>query len=88
MQKAVMYLEDIGKITGKSSIFMTDPWGFREQSEFYNAIIRIKFNSVILHQLLIKLKEIEKESGREYPVSAGAQELSILTLSGVIQISH
>jgi len=63
MQQAVQYLEDTGEIIAKSSIFRTSPWGFTDQPEFYNAIIRY-YSIHAPKQLLNNIKRIEKKIGR------------------------
>jgi len=50
-------------IISRSSIYETEPWGFKSQQAFYNQAINIRsrFNPF---QLLEKLQLIEKEMGR------------------------
>lgn len=55
--------QDAGKILIRSSIYKTEAWGFSEQPDFYNQVLKIE--TVHLPEILLeKLLNIEKEMGR------------------------
>ena len=59
-----------------SSIYETLPYGYKNQANFYNAVIKIK-TSYKLIELLNHLKSIEKEIGREKNVRWGPREIDL-----------
>ncbi|MBN2280626.1 MAG: 2-amino-4-hydroxy-6-hydroxymethyldihydropteridine diphosphokinase [Candidatus Marinimicrobia bacterium] len=62
------------ELTGVSSIFETEPLYYYEQDYFYNAVAEIKteLDPVVLLQ---KLKEIEKQMGRDFKVEKNGPRL-------------
>ena len=54
---------DIGEVTRTSSIYVTEPWGFKDQPAFYNQVIEIK-TELDAFDTLNKLLAIEKSMGR------------------------
>ena len=54
----------IGNPLISSSIFETEPWGFKHENYFLNQVIGLKTN-LSPHMLLTELLRIEKEMGRE-----------------------
>jgi len=69
-------LNSIGKILKKSSIYETEPWGHRNQSKFYNAIL--KYESILSPRKLLKaLKKIEISLGRKKYFRWGPREIDI-----------
>jgi 2-amino-4-hydroxy-6-hydroxymethyldihydropteridine diphosphokinase len=76
LQKAAARLKIFGKIEAKSSIFRTAPWGFTDQPEFYNAVIR--FATALTPVALLKqIKSIEKDLGRKDTVRWGPRIIDI-----------
>ena len=63
LQKALEELNKIGKITKKSAIYETSPWGVQEQPNFLNAIIRFRSEQDPF-DLLKSIKTIERKLGR------------------------
>src|ERR1035437_9680494 len=59
-----------------SSIYETLPYGYKDQSNFYNAVIKIK-TSYQLIELLNHLKSIENKIGREKSVRWGPREIDL-----------
>ncbi len=53
----------IGKITGKSSVYETEPWGFRHETPFFNQLL-ITDTRLEPDTLLKALKAIEDKLGR------------------------
>jgi 2-amino-4-hydroxy-6-hydroxymethyldihydropteridine diphosphokinase len=52
------------KIVNESPIYVTPPWGFEDQPDFLNQVIRV-CTCLEPHDLLVYLKSIEYEMGRE-----------------------
>jgi len=74
--KASKKLKTIGKIIKKSSIYETEAWGNKYQSNFYNAIIN--FESILdPRKLLQSLKKIERFLGRKKSILWGPREIDI-----------
>ncbi len=74
--KAISELLKIGTVKKKSSIYETEAWGNKNQSDFYNAII--KFDSSLSPSALIKsIKKIEKLIGRKQTSHWGPREIDI-----------
>jgi 2-amino-4-hydroxy-6-hydroxymethyldihydropteridine diphosphokinase len=63
-------------IENVSSIYETLPYGYKNQGNFYNAVIKIK-TSYELIELLDLLKSIEKKIGRKDSVKWGPREIDI-----------
>lgn len=76
--------EAIGKIeqnpacttAAVSSFYETKPYGYADQDNFINAVIKIK-TDLQLEELFIFIKNIEKEMGRMKRVKWGPRELDI-----------
>jgi 2-amino-4-hydroxy-6-hydroxymethyldihydropteridine diphosphokinase len=76
LSNAISELSNIGSIEKKSSIYETEAWGNKNQSYFYNAIIKFK-SSLDPRTLLSKIKQIEKHMGRKESVHWGPREIDI-----------
>jgi len=64
INRAYSLLESmVGKIRLRSSVYISPPWGFEADQDFYNTVIELE---TILdpHALLIALKAIEVKMGR------------------------
>jgi len=59
----VMITKKIGKVFSKSSVYMSEPWGFMDDQLFLNQVIGVK-TLLSPHGVLQKIKEIEDELGR------------------------
>lgn len=55
--------EWIGQATGLSTIYSSEPWGFKSDNQFYNAVIRVETTLSPL-ELLEKTQLIEQKVGR------------------------
>ncbi|MCB0284077.1 MAG: 2-amino-4-hydroxy-6-hydroxymethyldihydropteridine diphosphokinase [Calditrichaeota bacterium] len=64
IQKAVKGLQEFGEVIKKSALYMTEPFGVKEQPTFYNAVIILK-STFSPFQLLEKVKNLESELGRK-----------------------
>jgi 2-amino-4-hydroxy-6-hydroxymethyldihydropteridine diphosphokinase len=74
--KAYKALKSIGTIIKKSSIYETEAWGNKNQSNFYNAIV--KFESFLApRELLHAIKKIERSIGRKKTFQWGPREIDI-----------
>ena len=58
-----MLQEAIGKIEKKSSIYESEPWGFKEESFFLNQAVQVSTN-LSTDDLLNKCENIERKLGR------------------------
>lgn len=59
-----------------SSVFETKPYGVKNQDNFFNAVIQIKTEFIVLN-LLTFLKNLEKEIGREKGMRWGPREIDL-----------
>ena len=56
-------LQELGRVTARSSLYSTEPVGFAEQPRFVNAVVALE-TELEPRALLNQLLEIEKEFGR------------------------
>jgi 2-amino-4-hydroxy-6-hydroxymethyldihydropteridine diphosphokinase len=61
---AAARLETLGRVTGRSSLYSTEPVGFAEQPRFVNAVIALE-TDLSPHELLNHLLAIEQQFGRD-----------------------
>ena len=54
---------NIGDITARSAIYKTGAWGFTDQPDFFNQVIKIK-TELLPGELLEKIEKIQLEMGR------------------------
>lgn len=66
----------IGKITKKSKIYETEPWGEREQADFLNQALEVE-TKLKPKKVLDKIAEIEKLMEREETYKWGPREIDI-----------
>lgn len=76
LKTAVEKLKKHGQILQKSSIFLTEPWGVKNQLDYYNAVVEY-FSPVAPRKLLQEIKKLEKEIGRTYRYHWGPREIDI-----------
>lgn len=63
--KALHLIEEkIGKITGRSAIYRTAAWGYEQQPDFLNIVVKIK-TGLSAETLMLACLEIEKKLGRK-----------------------
>jgi 2-amino-4-hydroxy-6-hydroxymethyldihydropteridine diphosphokinase len=65
-----------GKITAKSSLYETEAWGLKEQSDFLNTCICIN-TQLLPTELLSETKKIESELGRKETTNWGPRIIDI-----------
>jgi 2-amino-4-hydroxy-6-hydroxymethyldihydropteridine diphosphokinase len=63
-------------IENVSSVYETLPYGYKDQGNFYNAVIKIKTGYDLI-ELLDFLKSIEKKIGRENITKWGPREIDL-----------
>ena len=76
LKKAIDQLNKIGRINKKSNIYLTQPWGDKDQPEFYNVMIEYQSELSPL-KLLDKIKKIEYEIGRRKTYKWGPRKIDI-----------
>lgn len=70
LKSAISGIEDsIGVIINSSSVYETEPWGFKSDKQFLNMVVKVKTD--LSPDLLLKaIHRIEKDMGRERTGSA------------------
>jgi len=76
LTNAISELSSVGTIIKKSSIYETEAWGNKNQSNFYNAIVKYE-SSLAPKSLLREIKNIEKVVGRKNTFHWGPREIDI-----------
>jgi 2-amino-4-hydroxy-6-hydroxymethyldihydropteridine diphosphokinase len=87
---AVLRLESIGRMVGRSSLYSTEPVGIAEQPRFVNAVIALE-TELEPRQMLSELLAIELEFGRNRSegVANGPRTLDLdVLLFGDMQINE
>lgn len=64
------------EILAKSSLYITKPWGYRKQNNFYNIAIKIK-TTYTPQELLLKIIDLEKALGKEKEHFLGPRRIDI-----------
>jgi 2-amino-4-hydroxy-6-hydroxymethyldihydropteridine diphosphokinase len=64
LRRALRSLSTFAEIEAVSSVYETEPVGFREQPDFWNLVVRIR-TALPPAALLAAVKEIERELGRQ-----------------------
>lgn len=65
--------ERVGQVVRQSSLYVTEPWGFRSVHPFVNAVVCCQ-TSLTPRQLLCATQQIERELGRRHKSHDGAYE--------------
>lgn len=77
MEIAIGHIEErIGKISRKSRVYETEPWGEREQDDFLNQALEV-VTKLKPTKILEKIGEIEKLMDREETYKWGPREIDI-----------
>ena len=63
-------------VEGESSIYITPPWGFEDQPEFLNQVIKVR-TCLSPRKLLKACKAIENEMGREKTIRYGPRLIDL-----------
>jgi 2-amino-4-hydroxy-6-hydroxymethyldihydropteridine diphosphokinase len=54
---------EVGKVVRTSSVYITEPWGIKDQPPFYNQVVEVE-TELSAYDTLRKLLEIENSMGR------------------------
>ena len=76
MELALQELRRVVKITGVSSLYESDPWGYPHQKKFLNAVVEIETSEEPL-KLLSLLKGIESRIGRKKTFKWGPRVIDL-----------
>lgn len=77
MEKAHQMIESkVGKITNKSRIYETEPWGEKDQDDFLNQAIEVE-SKLKPKAIMKQIAEIESFIGREETFKWGPREIDI-----------
>jgi len=86
IRKAVLRLEErLGKASGLSSLYETEPWGYEDQPPFINMCAAFD-SGIEPEDLLEAISSIEKELGRQRSFKWGPRtvDIDILTMGDVV----
>jgi 2-amino-4-hydroxy-6-hydroxymethyldihydropteridine diphosphokinase len=73
---AIKALKKIGKITAISSIYQTEPVGYKKQKEFLNLALKLETNLLPI-ELLKKTQQIEQKIGKVKKIKNGPRKIDI-----------
>lgn len=76
LARAVLRLGDVVRVTGVSSLYRSEPVGFREQPDFLNAVCAAE-TTLSPAELLVATQAVEREMGREPSFRNGPRPLDI-----------
>ena len=76
LKNAVCELNKYGITRNKSSVYESEPWGYKEQASFYNGVIEYE-SELSPIELLIKIKSTEQVLGREESKQWGPRQIDI-----------
>lgn len=76
LRKAIVDIEKIAIVTGKSSLYRTAAWGLKDQPDFVNAAIEIR-TGLSPDALLLNLQQIEEIHGRVRMTRWGPRTLDL-----------
>jgi 2-amino-4-hydroxy-6-hydroxymethyldihydropteridine diphosphokinase len=69
IRRAVEGINDrIGKVTGSSSVYESEPWGFKAEGNFLNQVVKVD-TGLSPHELLEAILQLELKLGRKRDVS-------------------
>jgi 2-amino-4-hydroxy-6-hydroxymethyldihydropteridine diphosphokinase len=73
---AVQGLESVSRLLATSPIYETPPWGYMDQPDFLNQVIRVE-TDLSPSELLVYLKALETRLGRTATVRYGPRTIDI-----------
>ena len=87
--QAIAHLKKYGTVNAVSTVFYSEPVGYKEQPWFYNLVCRM-FTDLSPFMLLAKIQEIEKQMGRKKEFTNGPRiiDIDILFYDNWIFISN
>ena len=81
-------LQNIGKLVSIGNIYISKPYGYKEQNNFYNTAVELHTTSSPM-QLLNKLKLIEKKLHKKKLIKNGPRRIDIdIIFFNSLKISH
>ena len=85
LREAAARLSALGRITARSDVFETEPWGLEAQPRFLNSCLTME-TDLAPQALLAALKGIEAAMGRRKNVRWGARciDVDILLMGGLL----
>jgi 2-amino-4-hydroxy-6-hydroxymethyldihydropteridine diphosphokinase len=85
VRRAIEALSELGRVTRRSSLYRTKPWGKPDQPDFVNAVVLLE-TSLGTHALLAGLKALERRLGRRDGERWGprAIDLDLLTYDDLV----
>jgi 2-amino-4-hydroxy-6-hydroxymethyldihydropteridine diphosphokinase len=75
-KRALSLLKEAGEILKVSSLWLSEPWGYKEQPFFINGVLKLK-TPFSARELLEFLKKTEKEVGRKDRFRWGPREIDL-----------
>ncbi len=69
-------LESIGRITNSASIYLSEPYGYKDQNCFYNTAIELNTN-LYPYELITKLQMIEKKLKKNKLIINGPRRIDL-----------
>jgi 2-amino-4-hydroxy-6-hydroxymethyldihydropteridine diphosphokinase len=85
-RKAIALLAKSGRVVRVSSLYCTEPMGYREQDDFVNAVVEIE-TGLSPEELLHQCRSVEEELGRVRTVRWGPRMIDVdLLLYGMVVI--
>ena len=76
LQKAIEKISNFSNTVKKSSIYETEPVGYKDQGKFLNQVIEIE-TELSPRDLIIRLQEIEHKMGRKREVKNGPRTIDL-----------
>ena len=76
LTRAVDHLRETGKIVAVSTVYESQPWGYKDQPEFLNCVVSLE-TDLRPEELLDEVKSIEKRIGRVHRFRWGPREIDI-----------
>lgn len=68
--------DDVGFVTQISSLYITEPWGLKDQSDFYNIVLEVH-STLEAEEMLRAIKKVELNIGRQKEVHWGPRSIDI-----------
>jgi 2-amino-4-hydroxy-6-hydroxymethyldihydropteridine diphosphokinase len=76
LRQALSEIEALAPLTGISPLYQTEPAGYFDQSDFYNAVISVRWTKTP-EALLAATRQIERSLGRKPSFRNGPREIDI-----------
>ncbi|KXK36463.1 MAG: 2-amino-4-hydroxy-6-hydroxymethyldihydropteridine diphosphokinase [Saprospiraceae bacterium] len=68
--------KEIGTVIARSSVYETEPWGLKDQPDFYNMAIEVH-SAMDPEKVFVKVKEIEQLLERENNIKWGPRSIDV-----------